>query len=148
MDNVITGQRISPELQERARALRREMTVAEQRLWQRLRMHRVGKLHFRRQQIVAGYIVDFYCDAARLAVEVDGPVHEDPRQRERDEDRDQILAAHGVRVIHITNEEVFSKLSDVLSRLSGLLQEAIVVGPASSTASTVPVPKNFKYPSD
>lgn len=143
MDHVITGQRISPELQERARALRREMTVAEQRLWQRLRMHRVGKLHFRRQQIVAGFIVDFYCDAARLAVEVDGPVHEDPRQQERDEDRDQILAAHGVQVIHITNEEVFSDLGNVLSRLISLLQNA---PSADSATVTAPVPNDLNSP--
>ncbi len=54
----------------RARELRREMTPAEKVLWQELRGNKLG-LHFRRQQIIAGFIADFYCYAASLIIEVD-----------------------------------------------------------------------------
>jgi len=57
--NIITGQKVSPEKLERAKELRREMTPAERRLWQRLRANRLDGWHFRRQQVIDGFIVDF-----------------------------------------------------------------------------------------
>jgi hypothetical protein len=69
--------RVSQEVKEKAafaRQLRRSMTVAEQILWERLRSNRLQKMHFRRQQVIRGFIVDFYCHASRLVIEVDGPV--------------------------------------------------------------------------
>ena len=62
--SLITGQNISPELQERSKALRREMTPWERKLWVHLRANGLGGFHFRRQQIIDGYIVDFYCQTA------------------------------------------------------------------------------------
>jgi very-short-patch-repair endonuclease len=76
-NSLITGQNISPELQERAKALRREMTPFERNLWVQLRASGLGDFHFRCQQIIDGYIVDFYCHAAGLIVEVDGSGHLD-----------------------------------------------------------------------
>ena len=121
VEHLIRGQSVSPELRARVRELRRTMTKAERALWEKLRGHRLDGFHFRRQQVVAGYIVDFYCDAARLAVEVDGAVH--LSQTERDADRDLILAAHGVRVVRFSNEEVLNDLPGVLARLAGWLGE-------------------------
>jgi very-short-patch-repair endonuclease len=59
-----------------ARALRKEMTPAEQTLWSELRGNQLHGAKFRRQQVIAGYIADFYCHAARLVIELDGPVHQ------------------------------------------------------------------------
>ncbi len=64
-----------------ARALRRDATPAERRLWQGLRRHQVGGLKFRRQVPLGPYIADFYCASARLVIEVDGISHIDPRTR-------------------------------------------------------------------
>src|SRR5215207_3725346 len=91
---IVVGQRVAREKVERAKALRREMTPAERRLWQQLRDHRLAGLRFRRQQVVNGFIVDFYCHAAALVVEVDGSVHSE--QAEYDAERDRILAARGL----------------------------------------------------
>jgi len=63
------------EKRELATQMRREMTASENLLWQHLRANRLDGLHFRRQQVVDGFMVDFYCHAARLVVEVDGAVH-------------------------------------------------------------------------
>ena len=60
---------------ERAHQFRREITPSEAALWQALRANRLGGLHFRRQQIIDGFIADFYCHAAGLVVELDGSVH-------------------------------------------------------------------------
>jgi very-short-patch-repair endonuclease len=81
------------------------MTLPERRLWIALRRNAADGFHFRRQQVIAGYIVDFYCNTAKLAIEIDGGVHDD--QMTHDESRDGILARQGVRVVRISNEAMY-----------------------------------------
>lgn len=85
------------------------MTEAERRLWSALRANKLGGLHFRRQQVIDGFIVDFYCHSAELVVEVDGPIHE--QQEDYDTERDAILAARGLQVIRVSNEQVMLEIS-------------------------------------
>jgi len=99
-----------------AQDLRRNMTVAETVLWQRLRGHGCAGLRFRRQQVIDGFVVDFYCHAARLVVEVDGAVHRD--QLDYDVERDRVLAARGLFVLRMTNNDVEQNLADVLERIA------------------------------
>ena len=73
--NIIPGQPVTKEKLQRAKELRRDMTPAEKILWQELRGNKLG-VHFRRQQVIAGFIVDFYCHKAGLVVEVDGDIHD------------------------------------------------------------------------
>jgi very-short-patch-repair endonuclease len=114
--NVVIGQRIGRDKLAQARELRRRMTAEEKALWQRLRANRLGGLHFRRQQIVGGYIVDFYCHAAGLVVEVDGGAHQ--HQQQYDAEREMLLSARGLRVVRVTNEEVRRDIADVLRRIA------------------------------
>ena len=114
-ERIVTGQRIDRAKLERAKAMRQNMTPAERSLWGALRTNRLDGLHFRRQQIIEGFIVDFYCHAERLVVEVDGPVHR--RQVEHDVERSRILTALGLRVLRIRNEEIMQDLEGVLSRI-------------------------------
>ncbi|HCG30677.1 MAG TPA: restriction endonuclease, partial [Chloroflexi bacterium] len=72
---IIKGQDVRSGTRDRARELRQSMTPAEEWLWEALRGGRLDGLKFRRQQVIGGYIADFYCDAAGLVIEVDGPVH-------------------------------------------------------------------------
>ena len=62
--------------------------------------------------MIGAYIVDFYCHAAGLAVELDGAVHD--AQAGYDAERDQILTARGLRVLRIKNKEVFEDIDRVL----------------------------------
>ena len=114
-EGIITGQRIDKAKLERAQALRRNMTPAERRLWGALRTNRLDGLHFRRQQVIEGFIVDFYCHAERLVVEVDGSMHR--RQVEHDAERSRVLTAQGLRVLRVRNEEVMQDLEGVLLRI-------------------------------
>src|ERR1700679_2143234 len=75
-----------------ARRFRQAPTAAEATAWQILRDRAIFGLTFRRQQLIAGFIVDFYCPAQRLVLDLDGGAHDDPTQRERDLDRSQILS--------------------------------------------------------
>lgn len=113
---VVRGQRISPEKMELAKQLRRSMTPAERELWQELRANRMRGLQFRRQQVIAGYIADFYCDAVGMIIEVDGLIHE--AQQDWDVERQQAIEQLGITVLRFTNDEVLGNLADVLERIS------------------------------
>jgi very-short-patch-repair endonuclease len=78
-------------------------------------------LHFRRQQIIVGFIADFYCHAAGLVIELDGGIHQ--RQAGYDAERDKILTARGLRVMRFKNEEVLRDLKGVLARIQAACGE-------------------------
>ena len=112
---VVRGQRIDPAKAQLARELRRRMTSEGRALWQALRRNSLG-LHFRRQQIIAGFIVDFYCHAAGLAVELDGTIHEG--RVDYDAERERVLARLGVRVLRIRNDAVRRNLGSVVEQIA------------------------------
>lgn len=116
---TVAGQQVAPEKLERSRQLRSQMTRAERILWQQLRAHHMSGVHFRRQQVLDGFIVDFYCHAAKLVVEVDGDVH--VQQQSYDQARDEVLAARGLRILRVRNEDVYLRLPDVLQVIKTLL---------------------------
>ena len=100
-----------------ARELRQRATDAERSAWEVLRDRRCLGLKFRRQQVIRGFIVDFYCAELRLAIELDGAVHGDPDHRFRDSVRDMVLASEAeVLVVAIPNALVSEE------RLRTLLQ--------------------------
>ena len=94
-----------------ARALRRDATTPERTVWQRLRASQLGGLKFRRQAPIGPYIVDFFCPAVRLIVELDGETHVDAPS---DRLRDAWLAREGYRVLRILNNDVTGNLEGVL----------------------------------
>lgn len=112
---TVIGNRPAPEKIEAARRMRLEPTAAEKALWRSLRTNRLDGWHFRRQQVIAGYIVDFYCHAAALIIEIDGDVH--LSQVEYDQERDAALTALGFRVLRFTNQEVLEKHEEVLEAI-------------------------------
>jgi very-short-patch-repair endonuclease len=87
------------------RVLRKKATDAERELWSRLRRHRMGP-KFRRQHTVGPYTLDFYCPAARLAVELDGGQHYEGLQFQKDVARDAWLRMHGIRVLRYSDREL------------------------------------------
>jgi len=117
--NIVTEQKISPEKAQRARELRQNMTPAEKRLWDVLRANRLQGWHFRRQQIIDGFIVDFYCHKAGLVIEVDGQVHKNLQQA--DAEREVALTRRGLRVIRFTNQQAMSNLENVCEEILATL---------------------------
>jgi very-short-patch-repair endonuclease len=116
--NIIPGQTVTKEKLQRAKELRRDMTPAEKILWQELRGNKLG-VHFRRQQVVAGFIVDFYCHKAALVIEVDGDIHD--LQQEEDARREKVMSEMGLRVVRFGNEEVMKNLSAVVGKIRELV---------------------------
>ena len=113
--NIVIGQKVDQAKVERAKELRKNLTPEERILWQRLRANRLDGWHFRRQQVIDGFIVDFYCHKAGLVVELDGPIHDG--QVDYDIERDNALETRGLRVLRIRNKEVHQDLERVLARI-------------------------------
>jgi len=90
------------------------MTPAEKVLWNELRGNKLG-VHFRRQQVIAGFIVDFYCHKIGLVIEVDGDIHN--LQKEEDARREKVLKELGLRIIRFRNDEVENNLAGVITRV-------------------------------
>ena len=112
--NIIPGQRVAKEKLQRAKELRSDIPPAEKILWPELRANKLG-VHFRRQQIIAGFIVDFYCHKAALVIEVDGDIH-DLRQEE-DIRRERVLQEMGLRIVRFGNDEVLKNLSVAVTKI-------------------------------
>lgn len=97
----------------KARTLRREMTLPEVLLWQVLRQRPDG-LKFRRQHAAGPYVLDFYCGDARLAIEVDGEAHERGDRPARDSARDAWLEWRGIATLRVPAREVLRDLGAVV----------------------------------
>ena len=100
-----------------ARKLRSSMTEAETKLWAVLRNRQLSDLKFRRQQIIEGFIVDFYCSSLGLIIEVDGGVHDTKEQKELDQHRTEVFAIKNLKVLRFTNNEVLGNIEYVKRRI-------------------------------
>ena len=98
----------------RARALRRDLTLPEGMLWQVLRRRPDG-FKFRRQHPIGRCIVDFYCAASRLAIEVDGEGHSMGDRPQRDVRRDEWLQSQDLRVLRFAARDVIDDLGSVVA---------------------------------
>ena len=113
---ITRNQQVSREKLALARRFRREMKPGEQMLWRALRANQLQGLHFRRQQVIAGYVVDFYCASARLAVELDGDSH--LASRDYDLERDRALTRLGRKTLRLRNESVAADLDRMLAQIA------------------------------
>jgi len=91
------------------------VTPEERKLWSRLCAGRLEGIHFRRQEIIEPYIFDFYCHQTALVIEVDGDIH--LQQQEHDQQREQNLRSHGLRVMRFSNAEVKQNIDGVLDEI-------------------------------
>jgi very-short-patch-repair endonuclease len=104
-----------------ARRFRRDATPAEAAAWALLRDRAILGLKFRRQQILRGFIADFFCASLRLVLELDGAVHDDPSYAARDVHRAAGFEAIGLRVVRVRNEDVCREhLETILARIAVL----------------------------
>jgi very-short-patch-repair endonuclease len=104
-----------------ARRLRRDGTDVERRLWQRLRHGQLGGAQFRRQHPAGRFVLDFYCPALALAVELDGGQHAAAGMRDRE--RDQWLRQRGVTVLRFWNSDAMENFDGVLEVIAAKISE-------------------------
>ena len=99
-----------------ARQFRKEPTLSEAILWQALRNRKLEGRKFRRQQPIGCFIVDFFCAAERLIVEIDGPIHES--QKILDLQRQELLESLGLRFVRFSSHLVETNLPVALDTIS------------------------------
>ncbi len=115
---ITHAQIVRQEKLEAAKNMRRAPTPAEHAFWEHVRGRRYPGYRVRRQQVIHGFIADFYCDALRLVIEIDGEIH--AKTREADLERDAILSGKGLRILRVTNEDVLERMAWVMERVFGV----------------------------
>jgi len=120
------------------------MTPPEARLWVALRGKALEGWRFRRQHPIGPYVLDFYCDRARLAVEVDGQTHWIGNNQARDAERDAWVAARGVRTLRLSANLVFEDLDAALRMIDHWAR--VGISPARH-AAVVPLHRVPRSPS-
>ena len=113
-------------LTERAQNLRTNMTKEERRLWYEYLSS--YKYRFRRQVTCGSYILDFYCAAAKLAIELDGSQHYDPSEMEYDNKRTAYLESQGLRVLRFTNLDILREFRSVCEKIDMTVKEQTASG--------------------
>jgi very-short-patch-repair endonuclease len=101
----IRNQKINPKKLELARHFRKNPTESEDVVWQMLRNRQIKNLKWRRQQIIEGFIVDFYCAELNVILEIDGSVHDKDEVREYDAFRTSLFTSKGIRIFRLKNED-------------------------------------------
>ena len=117
-----------------AKKLRMDATPQERRLW--YDFLKDYPLRFQRQKVIGSYIVDFYCHASRLVIELDGDQHGEPEHHRRDALRTKELEALGLRVLRFANREIDESLEAVCHSINRAARERL----PSSTSADVPFP--------
>ncbi|WP_296611479.1 endonuclease domain-containing protein [Sphingomonas sp.] len=114
------------------RRVRHEPTEPEKKLWSALRNRQIADAKIRKQTWLCGYLVDFYCAAAKLVIEVDGDTH--AHQQDYDERRTARLESEGFRVIRFSNDDVVRNPDGVVA----CVREALDPSPSHSAAPSLP----------
>jgi very-short-patch-repair endonuclease len=113
----------NPSVVEKAKLLRKQMTLAERKLWYNLL--RTFTPRFLRQRVIDNFIADFYCAKASLVVEVDGQSHYAPSAQKYDHARTEFFKIYGLTVIRFTNDEVMNSFDCVKRKIVGVVKERI-----------------------
>ena len=113
-----------PFLKSRRRKLRNKCTMAEDILWQHIKHSKLGGRKFRRQHSIGRYILDFYCPSERLAIELDGPIHDRPERIAYDRKRTEYLISVGIRVVRFRNKALLQNPKKVLTEIAEHFEES------------------------
>jgi very-short-patch-repair endonuclease len=108
--------RTTPSIVQAARSLRQNLTPAEKHLWNALKNKQLIGLRFRCQHPVGNFILDFYCPACKLAIEVDGNIHD--LQQDYDAARSAEIERHGYVILRFRNDEILANLTQVLASIA------------------------------
>jgi len=90
------------------------LTDAEKLLWRKIRKKQIGNLQFYRQRPIGSYIADFYCDKAKLIIEIDGGQHYEKENILKDRTRDEYFRKIGLRVVRFTNLDILKNIDNVV----------------------------------
>jgi very-short-patch-repair endonuclease len=102
---------------------------AERLLWQRLKRKQLAGVKFRRQYSVDEFVLDFYAPRVKLAIEIDGPMHLSEDARAYDEARTEHIEQFGIRILRVTNLDVYTNMEGVLLKIESTIREILMNHP-------------------
>jgi very-short-patch-repair endonuclease len=105
-----------------AESLRKNMTMAEKIIWERLCKNQLG-VRIRRQHPVWKYIADYYCHDLKLVIEIDGGIHLSKENKEYDVGRETTLSEFGIEIIRFTNDQVINEIEQVIKIIAEKIAE-------------------------
>jgi very-short-patch-repair endonuclease len=105
------------------------MPKAEVMLWMKLKGKQIDGLKFRRQYSVGPYVVDFYCPAAKLVVEIDGETHIGAGAEAQDAQRQRAIEALGLHVVRVWNTDIYQNIDGVLEHIARCVKETTPTPP-------------------
>ena len=124
------------ELLDNARTLRKNMTKYENHLW--YDFLRTYPVRFRRQEIIGNFIADFYCNKAKLVIELDGSQHYEEDKIKYDRQRTEYLNTLGIEVRRFTNLDISKKFRNVCNDIDIVVKSRIEITPQSAYADSSP----------
>jgi len=105
-----------------AREFRNRPTKAEEKLWKVIRQDQIFGYRFRRQYVIAGFILDFYCPKLKLGIEIDGRIHDRANIKTYDIERENIIKQYNIRIIRFTNEEVDNNITGIIDEIKSFIK--------------------------
>jgi len=122
-DNISMFYNAKPIIFQRAKAMRENMTYAEEAVWKLLKSKNMLGLRFKPQHPIDIFIADFYCHQLKLVIEIDGGIHKSKEQKEYDIGRTAELEHWGIKVIRFTNEEVENNINQIQNEIEQICAE-------------------------
>lgn len=119
-------------LKQTRKSLRNNATTAEATLWRFLKKSQLVGRKFRRQHSIGNYVVDFYCPAEKLVIELDGESHFHQSSYEYDKGRTEYLQSLNLRILRFENDEVFKTTESVLDKIKSAFQNSTTPNPSLS----------------
>jgi very-short-patch-repair endonuclease len=98
-----------------ARTLRKEQTKAEKIVWELIRSRKFMNLKFRRQHVIEGFVLDYYCHEQKLGIEIDGGIH--LKRKDYDRLRQEVIESEDINIIRITNKEIAKNKRSILDKI-------------------------------
>jgi very-short-patch-repair endonuclease len=117
----------NPKLKKLSRKLRKESTLSEVLLWQRIKRRQIKEYQFSRQKPIGNYIVDFYCSKLRLAIEIDGRSHE--HKTAEDKVRQERIERMGIRFLRFQDRAIKKNIENVVRTLEAWIDENNLLTP-------------------
>ena len=108
---------------DRRRSLRQASTRTEEILWSFVRRNQREGIKFKRQYSVHGFVMDFYAPSVKLAIEIDGSIHDDRYRQAHDQWRQSEIEQYGIRFLRFSNQEILQSLDQVLASIDTTIRE-------------------------
>jgi len=108
------------------RILRRKTTEAELIVWRILKNRKICGHKFRRQYSIKGFVLDFYCPEAKLAIEIDGGYHLKNESQEYDREREKFIESLGIRFLRFRNDEICENINNVMTQITNYLSPPLL----------------------